>query len=133
MAKGYELAKERKDKLNLFGKNLARRAKSTCELCGISGEGLHIHEVKPIGDEPNYDQCLFICESCRDLLSQIDKADENQLRFLNEAIWSEVPIVKALALKIANMYKGEYSWVEDLIDTAYVEDEIRELADRIVI
>ncbi len=95
MAKGYDLAREREAKLNLFGKNLARRSKSKCELCSCEGEKLNIYEVKPIEEEPNYERTLLLCKNCISKMKNINNLDEYNYRFLNESIWSEIPIVKA--------------------------------------
>lgn len=131
MAKGYDLARERENKLNLFGKNLARRAKSKCELCSCDGEKLNIHEIKPIEEEPDYERVLLLCNSCIEKLTKLDKLGENDFRFLNETIWSETPIIKALSVKIAYIIKEKYSWVEDLLDTIWIEDEVNILIDQI--
>ncbi len=133
MAKGYDLAREREGKLNLFGKNLARRSKSKCEFCSCEGEKLNIYEVGSREEEPNYNKVLLLCNNCIDKMKHINNLDENDYRFLNESIWSETPIVKALSIKIARIIKEDFFWVEDLLDTIWIEDEVDELLEIIEI
>ena len=66
MAKGREQHQARMSELNSFGKDLAKRCKSKCELCGAS-TSLSIFEVTPV-DEPDFDKCVMICETCREQL-----------------------------------------------------------------
>ena len=47
MAKGYDGNQARIEALSLLGKDLARRAKSKCELSGESGVPLKTYEVEP--------------------------------------------------------------------------------------
>ena len=67
MAKGYDTNQARQQTLSLFGKDLARRSKSTCELSGVSGVALNIYEIPPVLDDPEFDRCLFLSE---DVISQ---------------------------------------------------------------
>ncbi len=131
MARGYDEAKDRKNKVSLFGKNLSRRSKSTCELCGESGVSLNIYEVGKIEVEPDFDRCIHICNTCMDTIERLKKADENDLRFLNNAIWSEVPIVKATAIDIIKKINGRYSWIDDLLDMVYIDEELEEILNKI--
>ncbi|OQY41249.1 MAG: PhnA protein [Fusobacteriia bacterium 4572_74] len=131
MARGYDEAKDRKNKISLFGKTLVRRSKSTCELCGESGQKLNIFEVGKIEVEPDYDRCIHICDTCMDTIDRLKKADENDLRFLNYAIWSEVNIVKATAINLIKQIEGKYSWIDDLLDMIYMDEELAELVEKI--
>ena len=65
MAKGKEAYEARVAELNLFGKDLARRAKSKCELCERGGETLSIVEVPPAPKDPDFEKCVMLCEGCR--------------------------------------------------------------------
>ncbi|MCK5779682.1 MAG: PhnA protein [Psychrilyobacter sp.] len=131
MARGYDESKDRKNKISLFGKTLVRRSKSTCELCGESGQKLNIFEVGKIEVEPDYERCLHICNTCMDTIDRLKKAKENDLRFLNHAIWSEVNIVKATAIDVINQVEGKYSWIDDLLDMVYMDDELKGILDKI--
>jgi protein PhnA len=131
MARGYDEAKDRKNKVSLFGKQLVRRSKSTCELCGETGLKLNIYEVGKIEVEPDFDRCIHICDTCMDTIDRLKKAKENDLRFLNHAIWSEVPIVKATAIDIINKINGRYSWIDDLVDMVYIDEELERILEKI--
>ena len=52
MAKGYELHQARMMALQAISKDLARRAKSKCELTGAAGVPLRPYEVPPVGEDP---------------------------------------------------------------------------------
>jgi protein PhnA len=105
MAKGLEEHQARQDELNQLGKGLARRAKSSCELCGASS-ALQIFEVPPV-KEPNLDACLFICETCASQLKHPDALDSNHWFGLQERIWSEVPAVQVMAWRLLQELKDQ--------------------------
>ncbi|MEI6856523.1 PhnA protein [Psychrilyobacter sp.] len=131
MARGYDVAKGRKNKVSLFGKTLVRRSKSTCELCGETGQKLNIFEVGKIEVEPDFDRCIHICDTCMNTIDRLKKANENDLRFLNHAIWSEENIVKATAIDLIKQIEGKYSWIDDLLDMVYMDEELVELVEKI--
>jgi len=124
MAKGYGRYKERLDILNSFGKNLARRSGSKCELCSASGVKLMVFEVPPASSEPDYDKCVFLCETCQEKIEKPGK-DLSHWQCLNEKVWSEVPAVKILSVKILKKAKDE-SWVHELLEQVYLEPEEEE-------
>ncbi len=131
MARGYDNDRERKAKVSFFGKDLARRSKSCCELCEASGEKLEVFEVPPVPEEPDYDRCIFICSSCKSLLENIDKANENDVRFLNNSIWSEVEMVKAVSVVALRKLESKHPWALDILDTAYIDVDMEEKIDGI--
>lgn len=131
MAKGFNDAKERRDKVSLFGKTLVRRSKSKCEMCGESKGKLNIYEAGKKEIEPDYEMCLHICDDCLETIERIGKANENDLRFLNRAIWSEENIVKAVAIDLIKETNGKYSWIDDLMDMVYIDEELKILCERV--
>ncbi|MGL4672503.1 PhnA protein [Cetobacterium sp.] len=131
MAKGFDKHQERLNIVSGFGKNLARRSKSKCELCEATGVKLSVFEVPPSKDEPDYDRCIFLCENCIELLKNIKKSKENDFRFLSGAMWSETPIVKVTAIYILNSIKEKYSWAEELLENAYLDEEENALLETI--
>lgn len=124
MARGYDSDRERKSKVSFFGKDLARRAKSSCELCEVTGEKLEVFEVPPISEEPDFDRCILICSSCKKLLENIDKANENDVRFFNNTIWSEVDMVKAVSIAALRKLEKKHPWASDIMDSAYIDEEM---------
>lgn len=131
MARGYDADRERKAKVSWFGKDLARRAKSKCELSEVTGEKLEIFEVPPIQEEPDFDRCILITTQCKELLENLDKADENDVRFFNNSIWSETPIIKAVSIAALRKMEKKHPWASDILDTAYIEEELEELINSI--
>ena len=127
MAKGYETNQERVALLNSFGKELARRAKSRCELCEASGVKLSIHEVPPVPKEPDVARCVFICEEC---LEQVENPKRFQpgerWRCLTKTLWSEVPSVQALVLRLLKRLSGSQDWARETLEDAWVDPEIEE-------
>ncbi|MGL4510785.1 PhnA protein [Cetobacterium sp.] len=131
MAKGYDQHMERKNKVNSFGKELTRRAKSKCELCEATGVSLSIFEVPPVKEEPEVERCIFICDECRDKLERIRKAKENDFRFLSNSMWSEVDMVRALSIVLLKEMSKKYSWAEVILDDLYIDEPTEELIQTI--
>lgn len=131
MAKGYDQHLERKNKVNSFGKELTRRAKSKCELCETTGVSLSIFEVPPIKDEPKVERCIFICDECKNKLEKIKKSKENDFRFLTNSIWSEVDMVRALSIKLLKEMATKYSWAELVLEDLYIDESTEELIQTI--
>ena len=123
MAKGYNENQARLQQLSAFGKDLARRSKSTCELSGATGVPLKIYEIPPV-KEPDFDRCLFITE---ETIHQLDKAKNlqaNQWRHLNELIWSDIPAVQLMSARILLHLASKHPWAQDVLDTADLDPEI---------
>lgn len=125
MARGLEEHQTRQDELNMLGKSLARRSKSSCELCGTS-TSLHIYAVPPVID-PTIDTCLLICETCQTQLDNPNALDANHWFGLQERIWSEVPAVQVVSWRLLQRLKDQ-TWVQDLLDQAYLDDAILQWA-----
>ena len=68
MAKGYELHQVRMMALQGMGKDLARRAKSKCELTGEAGVSLRPYEVPPVPEDPDIERTLLISTRCHEML-----------------------------------------------------------------
>ena len=131
MAKGYDQHMERKNKVNSFGRELTRRAKSKCELCEATGVSLSVFEVPPVKEEPEVERCIFICDECRDKLERIRKAKENDFRFLSNSMWSEVDMVRALSIVLLKEMSKKYSWAEVILDDLYIDEATEELIQTI--
>lgn len=130
MGKGYEENQARLALLQSFGKDLARRAKSTCELSGKSGVPLRIYEVPPGPKEPNPDRCLMVCDEVIEALAKptLFKADE--WRHLGELIWSDQPMVQLMTVRILQYLGQENPWCREIIEEAYLDDEVLEEAGK---
>lgn len=131
MARGLDADRERKGKVSWFGKDLARRAKSKCELSEVTGEKLEIFEIPPVKEEPNFDRCILITSGCKKLLENLDKATENDVRFFNNSVWSETPIIKAVSIAALRKMEKKHPWASDILETVYIEEELEELIESI--
>ncbi len=130
MAKGYDTNRERKFALSSFGKDLARRAKSKCELTHAAGVRLHTYEIPPLPGEPDYDRCLLVSES---VLAQLEKPGTirpEEWRHLSELIWSGIPAVQIMVLRILRRLARSEAWARNLIEEAYLDLEVVAAADQ---
>lgn len=130
MAKGFDANQERKQALSFFGKDLARRAKSKCELTQKSGVSLVTYEIPPVPNEPEFDRCLLVSE---DVLRQLEKPSTlraGEWRHLSEVIWSDIPAVQAVTVRILRHLAPSEPWAQGLIDESYLDPEVEALADQ---
>ncbi len=130
MAKGFEENRNRVAELTSFGKDLARRARSKCELCETSGVPLQVFEVPPTEKFPRVERCAFLCESCS---RQIDDerrfvADE-QWRCVAQTVWSEIPAVQVLALRVLRRLQESQAWARETLEEVFVDPEVEAWAD----
>lgn len=123
MAKGLDKHRARLDILSSFGKDLARRAKSQCEMCGASGTKLQIHEVPPVGSEPEFERCILLCETCKNQLDNPRRIDPDHWRCLNTAVWSEIPAVQVMAVTTLRQLNAQ-PWAQELEEQLYLSPEV---------
>jgi len=98
----------------LLGKDLARRARSRCELCSDSERKARLFDTDAKAD-PSLESVLLLCERCSDLIKRDCKgADPRELRFLEEVVWAEVPLVVATAKSL--LKKVDEPWASDALD-----------------
>ncbi|MFW2374428.1 MAG: PhnA domain-containing protein [Gammaproteobacteria bacterium] len=100
-------------------KILHTRNESKRELCGAT-EHLGIYEIPPESDG-SADQCVFICNNCREQIDQPDKVDINHWRCLNESMWSQIPAVQVMAWRMLTRLSVE-GWPQQLLDMLYLDD-----------
>ena len=112
MAKGKQKHQARLDAINLLGKDLARRASQRCELCE-GKEDLRPYDTAP-DDEPSFDTIALFCSRCRGLAAG-EEADEATLRFLENAIWSDIPAVGATAVRLLKTVDA--GWARSALET----------------
>jgi len=130
MSKGAEKHQARISELNDFGKDLARRSKSHCELCDAHGVKLAIFEVPPVPKTPEFDHCIFICENCKTQIEKPKQMDTNYWHCLHTSIWSEVPAVQVMAVLMAKRVAEKASFAEDLLDQVYLDADIQEWIEK---
>ena len=127
MAKGFQDHRNRLAALNYFGKDLARRSGSKCELCGAGGP-LQAYELPPAPAEPDFYRCAFLCGDCADAIGSPQRANAERWRCLNNSVWSEVPAVQALAVRLLRDLSKSEPWAAELLEQVYLDPEVGELA-----
>lgn len=130
MSKGYDQHQQRQMAISSFGKDLARRAKSKCELSGASGVPLHIYEIPPTPGEPDPARCLMLCEEVIDQINKPGLIVPDRWRGLGELVWSEIPAVQIMACRILTHIAKQETWAQDILDEAYLDEEVLEEANR---
>jgi protein PhnA len=125
MARGYDEHRERQSMVNILGKELARRSRSHCELCDASGVPLSVFEVPPELPEPTAHAALFLCEACRSQLDNPRQFDATRWRFLTESVWSDLPAVQVLAVRLLRRISAEEDWAAGALDDLYLDEDIQ--------
>jgi hypothetical protein len=95
-----------------LGKDLTRRSRGACELCGGREEMLPC-ELLPLADEPDLDRTVLGCGRCRGWLAGLE-IDAREARFLAVAVWSEVPAVHAAAAQL--LVTIDEPWAADALE-----------------
>lgn len=128
MAKGREEHDARTARLQSFGKDLARRAKSKCELCERAGEKLSIFEVPPEPRDPDFDRCLLLCERCREEAGEVRRFHPGeQWRILAEMAWSGVPMVQVMAVRLLRRQVGTQAWAREALGSLDLDEDLEKL------
>lgn len=119
--------------LSSFGKDLARRAKSKCEICEASGVKLLPYEVEPVPAEPEFDNCLMVCENCYEQITEPKrfKAGEHW-RCLAETVWSENPAVQVVAVRLLKRQEKDQDWARETLDGLFLDEEVEEWVTKAV-
>jgi protein PhnA len=100
-------------------KELQVRSESKCELCSAT-ENLGVYEVPP-GSNGSADECVLICETCREQIEIPEKVDVHHWRCLNDSMWSQVPAVQVMAWRMLKRLSSE-GWPQELLDTLYLDE-----------
>ncbi len=129
MAKGYDTNQQRKEALSLLGKDLARRAKSKCELTGESGVSLTTYEVPPVPSEPDFERCVMLSSTVIEALENPKKIVASEWRILGEQIWSDIVPVQIIAVRMLSYIAKSEHWAQEMLDNAYLDDAIVEQAN----
>ncbi len=126
MAKGLTPKRARLDALAQLGKDLTRRSRAHCELCGHGQTRLGALEVAPLPGEPDMAHTIFICEPCQEAMGPKD-LDRQYWRFLETAIWSDLPPVQVTAVRLSRQLSAQgEDWATSLLEGLYLEPGIIE-------
>ncbi len=128
MAKGYELHQARMMALQGMGKDLARRAKSKCEISGAAGVPLRAYEVPPVPAEPDIDRTLLVSEECFEMLEHPERLFGRGWQCLTEAVWSEMPAVQVVAWRMLSELAKREDWAREAVDEVFLDQEVEEWA-----
>lgn len=99
---------------------LRERSGDKCELCGAT-EQLAVYAV-PDSPDNTAEQSIYICNTCRDQIEDLDKVDANHWRCLNDSMWSPVPAVQVMAWRMLKQLSAE-GWPQELLDMLYFDEE----------
>ncbi len=128
MAKGYDTNQQRKEALSALGKDLARRAKSKCELSGAAGVPLRAYEVPPVPLEPDLDRTLLLSEGCHQAIASPADLHSRDWHCLGEAVWSDFPALQVVAWRLLNQLAKRDAWARQILDDVALEPETEEWA-----
>ncbi len=127
MAKGYARNRERQEALTGLGKELARRARSHCELCDASGTRLNAWEVAPIAAEADVERTLLLCDRCMAELEQLQGRRwqvSEHWRSLSYGLWSQTPAAQVMSVRILQKLAEQAPWAADMLETAYLDEAV---------
>jgi protein PhnA len=128
MAKGYELHQARMMALQGMGKDLARRAKSRCEITGAAGVPLWPYEVPPVGAEPDIDRTILISPSCREMLEHPERLCGHEWQCLTETVWSDMPAVQVTAWRMLRELAKREDWAREALEEVFLDPDIEDWA-----
>jgi protein PhnA len=128
MGKGYEIHQARGMALQAISKDLVRRAKSKCELTGVSGAPLRPYEVPPVPTEPDLERTLLISEECHEMLGNPKRLEGRAWQCLAEVVWSELPAIQVVAWRMLNHLAKKEDWAREVIDEVFLDPEVEEWA-----
>ncbi len=128
MGKGYEIHQLRMMALQGIGKDLARRAKSKCELTGAAGVPLRPYEVPPVGADPELDRTILISEACHQVLEHPKRLSGREWQCLGEMVWSELPAVQVVAWRMLHELAKREDWAREVLDGVFLDEEVEQWA-----
>lgn len=114
MAKGRQKHQDYLNALNLLGKDLARRARSKCELSEEPG-ALITYDLEGSDAEPSMDHVLLVSPQMQTYLDG-GSFEAESVRFLENVVWSTEPAIRRAAVQL--LQRIEAPWAQDAIDNA---------------
>lgn len=119
MAKGRAKQDAYEAALQALGKDLARRAKSRCELSG-ERTSLTIYDLEGSKAEPSLAHVVMVSDTVLDHLAG-KNLKRQELHYLDTAVWSELAPVRRTAVRVLEQI--DETWARDAIDNAHSMDD----------
>lgn len=130
MARGFDKHAERQQAVAALGRQLTRRARSACELCGNNDERLAVREVPPLSEEPEVERAVLICDACQRSLEKGKIGNPQAFRFLEGVAWSELAAVQVCAVRLLRIIAaGGADWASQTLDNLYLDPAVQEWVD----
>lgn len=128
MARGRERHQARQAAVAGLGRQLSRRARSGCELCGTS-TSLSVIEIEPVDpEEPLPERAAMLCARCAGLVGGDRPREVAPLRFLEESVWAEVLPVQLAAVRLTRSLAADgVDWAITTLDGLYLDPEVESL------
>ena len=133
MGKGYDNHQSRVAALQAIGKDLARRAKSKCELTGAAGVRLLPYEVPPVALAPDLDRTLLVSEACHEVLENPKRLAGRQWNCLAEIVWSEMPAVQVVAWRMLKRLAQNEDWAREIVEEVFLDPEVEAWANSVTL
>lgn len=124
MAKGHEVHQQRLTALQFIGKDLARRAKSKCEITGAAGVPLRPYEVPPVAVEPDLDRTLLLSEACHEMLDHPNRLAGRGWQCLAEVVWSDFPAQQVVAWRMLHELAKREDWAREALDSVFLDEDV---------
>lgn len=124
MGKGFEQHQSKQLALQALGKDLARRAKSKCELTGVAGVPLRPYEVPPVTSEPDLDRTLLLSEKCHEALAKPEKLSGRSWQCLVEMVWSEMPAIQVVSWRMLQQLAKREDWARETLEETFLDPEV---------
>lgn len=128
MGKGFEQHQSRQLALQALGKDLARRAKSKCELTGEAGIPLRPYEIPPVASEPDIEHILLLSEACHEALAKPEKLAGRTWQCLVEMVWSEKPAIQVVAWRMLQQLAKREDWAREALEESFLDPEVEDWA-----
>ena len=112
MASGQQKHADYLKALSLLGKDLARRAKSRCELSGEPGRLVN-HDLFPDDRAPSLETVVLVNEDVSAWLNG-SPINPNQARFLEHTVWSTEPAVQTACRRLLALI--DEPWAKEAIE-----------------
>ena len=86
------------------------------------------YEVPPASEDPDLDRCVLLCERCAAGARGGGLVDI-EWRFLDEAVWTELPPVQVVAVRLLHRLSAAAPWAAATLDGLYLDPDVKAWSD----